>query len=760
MRAIWTGSTLVRWSVCSAAAIVFVLGLAFAASAFAALAEQPAAKRLLIISTGSRLAPGFVRVDQQILEALGRRPAPHVDIYTENLDLVRFPAEQFQRIFTEYLAEKYADSKPDVVILVFVGNVGIPGKVLAGVFPNTPIIVAGLTEEELQHDQFGGLVGGFAQRTNPAATLALIRRLQPDLRRLVIVSGTAEVDRELLQRTLSAAQPLRTQIDIEVWDHLTIGELRQAVTKLPSQTAVLYARMFRDAAGQAVISSEVGQWIGRTANAPVYVLTDASFGTGAVGGSIASIEAFGRRTGELARGVLWGQRSRSVPFEVRTDTVRMFDWRALKRWGIEERRLPEGSIIRFRPQSIWDLYRWYIVGALGIFLLQSVMIVALIVQRRRLHDAQENVKSERAFLRKVIDVTPTFIFAKDREGRFSLANKAVADAYGVSVDALIGRTDADFNRHADEVSHFQKIDLEVIESGEERFIPEERITDAQGNVHWLQTVKRPLKGTNGKPDQVLGASTDITERRQAEIEVQEQRAVLAHVGRVSIMGELAASLAHELNQPLTAILTNAKAGLRFLGREPVDLNEVRDALNDIVEANDHAAEIIRSTRALVKKEEQPQFRPIDLGELVGDVVALIHSDATLHQVRILLDVDRTAPLVRGDRVQLQQVVLNILMNAFDAMAARPPSARRVEVRLERSGNAINRIAICDNGAGFEENELGRIFQPFYTTKREGLGMGLSICRSIIEAHDGRLWAENNPGGGATFYFTVPVYQEK
>jgi PAS domain S-box-containing protein len=373
--------------------------------------------------------------------------------------------------------------------------------------------------------------------------------------------------------------------------------------------------------------------------------------------------------------------------------------------------------------------------------------------------AEETLRAERAFLRQVIDVNPNYIFVKDRSGRFTLVNKAMADLYGATVDEMINKTSADFHRTGDEVTFLRKIDLEVMNSGQERFIAEERVTDSRGNVHWVQTVKRPLKGPDGRINHLVGAATDITQRRQAEIELQEQRALLAHVGRVSMMGELSASLAHELNQPLTAIVSNAKAGLRFINQEPANLNEVREAFNDIVAANNRAAEIIRHMRTLVKKEEDLQFRPVDLAGLVRDVVALVHTDAILHEVRILVEMEKPLPPAGGDPVQLQQVILNILLNAFDAMKACPTSARRIEVRLERHDNAMNRIAICDSGPGLGADELERIFQPFYTTKREGLGMGLSICRSIIEAHHGHLWAKNNPGRGATFYLTVPLYRE-
>ena len=852
----------------------------------AASAETPRPKRVLIISTGSRLAAGFAIVDRQLLQALENIPAARIETYAENLDLVRFPAERFQQVFTEYLTAKYAEHIPDLIILVYVGNLGLSGKLLPQLFPATPIIVAGFTEEELRPEQFGPLVGGLAQRVDPRATLELIQRLQPEVRRVIVIGGTAEVDRHVIQRVRETAQSFKGRLEVAFWDNLSMAELHEAVARVPRDTAILFARMFRDAKGQAVISSQVSQWIGEWANVPVYVMTDSALGTGAVGGAVASIEAFGKRAGELARLILTGSAPSPLPFEIRTDSVPTFDWRALKRWDIPGSRLPPGSVVRFKPQSIWEQYRWYIIGALIVMFIQSVMIFDLLLQRRRrrgveveLRDseqlmelatsfgalglwsrdlkngkvwanapmrslfglkadeiqfddliarvhpddrdrmlsevshaqlaglpfqgefrivlstgeqrwilakgsiaaepgsscdqrrlgvvlditerkrAEQALEKERSFLRQVIDTDPNFIFAKDREGRFTLANKAVADAYGTTVENLIGRTDADFNPNQHEVESFRQMDLEVIDTLQERFIPEERITNGNGRVRWLQTVKRPIIESDGSAKQVLGASTDITQRKKTELELREQRAELAHVARISTMGELAASLAHELNQPLTAILSNAQAALRFLSSKPSDIEEVREILQDIVKDNSRASEVIRRMRALVKKEDI-EFASLDLAGLIRDVVVLLHSDAILQNIKISLSLDENLTTVLADKVQTQQVMLNLLLNAFDAMKDCSAVDREVKVRAEPYGASLIKVAVSDWGMGLSVDKLDKIFEPFYTTKGEGLGMGLSICRSIIEAHGGRLWAENNAGAGATFYFTLPVEKDE
>ena len=203
------------------------------------------------------------------------------------------------------------------------------------------------------------------------------------------------------------------------------------------------------------------------------------------------------------------------------------------------------------------------------------------------------------FLRQVIDVDPNLIFAKDAEGRFTLVNQAVADAFGTTVENIIGKTDADFNPNAAEVAHFRHRDEQVMQTQRELLIPEEMLTTATGKVLWLQTVKRPLLDERGVATQILGSATDITERKRAEFELAAQRNELAHLARVAMLGELSGSLAHELNQPLTAILANARAAQRFLAQENPDLKEVHEILQDIVNDDKRAGEVISGLRLLL-----------------------------------------------------------------------------------------------------------------------------------------------------------------
>ncbi|HUP37223.1 MAG TPA: ATP-binding protein [Candidatus Limnocylindria bacterium] len=244
-------------------------------------------------------------------------------------------------------------------------------------------------------------------------------------------------------------------------------------------------------------------------------------------------------------------------------------------------------------------------------------------------------------------------------------------------------------------------------------------------------------------------------RKQGELEAMRLRQDLTHIGRVSALGELTASLAHELSQPLTAILSNAQAAQRLVAADVPDLEKVREILSDIVADDKRAGAVISGLRALIKKGE-PEFVPLDLNEIVGAVAWLIRSDTIMRNVSMSLDLAADLPPARGDRVQLQQVVLNLVLNGLEAMRAPHAGERTLVIRTARDGAAALRVTVQDSGPGIARKDLGHIFEPLYTTKSEGLGMGLAIVRTIVAAHGGAVGAENNPEGGASLRFTLPV----
>jgi signal transduction histidine kinase len=262
----------------------------------------------------------------------------------------------------------------------------------------------------------------------------------------------------------------------------------------------------------------------------------------------------------------------------------------------------------------------------------------------------------------------------------------------------------------------------------------------------------------GLPVGIFGTCQDVTEQRQTEVSMRRSLDEITHLNRVAAMGELTASLAHELNQPLAAILSNAQAAGRFLGGESPDLVQVRECLTDIVADDKRAAEVINRLRGLLKKGEyQPSL--VDLNEVVTEAIRLVGNDALRRQVSVKFEPLPGLPPVLGDRIQLYQVALNLIVNGLDAVAERSPRDRWVLVRTAKADGGGIELTVEDSGKGIAESDLARVFEAFFTTKREGLGMGLSISRSIVQAHGGRIWAENSAGGGAIFRFSLPVAQQ-
>jgi len=263
----------------------------------------------------------------------------------------------------------------------------------------------------------------------------------------------------------------------------------------------------------------------------------------------------------------------------------------------------------------------------------------------------------------------------------------------------------------------------------------------------------PIHTSNGPL--VLASIVDITQRKLAELEAARQHHDLAHLARVSTVGELSNSLAHELTHPITAILSNAQAAQRFLAHDDVDLDEVRDILNDIVTQDQRAGEVIHRLRLLLRKgEPQAQCDDVDLNEVIRDVVKLMRSDLINRNVTVDTDLAQNLPAVTGDRVQLQQVLLNLMVNGCEAMADHYSSECRLLIASQLQKGAV-RVSVTDRGGGIPEKNMEQVFERFFTTKKEGMGLGLSVCRTIIDAHRGKIWATNNVGSGATFHFRLP-----
>ena len=370
-------------------------------------------------------------------------------------------------------------------------------------------------------------------------------------------------------------------------------------------------------------------------------------------------------------------------------------------------------------------------------------------ERERLLQLERQAERE---LQLTIDTIPAIVVRHRRDGSPEFLNQTWRTYTGLSQDSWQGQRWA-VAVHPDDAPKVEAAWRAHLPTGQP-FEMEQRIRRADGEYRWFLSRRVPLRDENGQVIRWYAAAHDIDDQKRAERALQTAQAELAHVTRVTTLGEMSASIAHEINQPLAAIVTNAEAILRLLSRDVPDLPEAQAGVADVIKDARRAGEVIRRIRDFSKKA-QPQMMQLDINEVVEEAARLIRHEALQHGVTLQFEFASDLPPVRGDRIQLQQVVVNLAVNGMEAMTS--IQDRELIVRTERDQSDRILVAVADAGIGIEPENLDRVFAAFHTTKPGGLGMGLAICRSIIEAHGGRLWVDANVPRGTIFRFTVPAF---
>jgi PAS domain S-box-containing protein len=371
-------------------------------------------------------------------------------------------------------------------------------------------------------------------------------------------------------------------------------------------------------------------------------------------------------------------------------------------------------------------------------------------ERRR---AQQALRESEQRWRAVFDNSAAGITLTDSAGRFLAANSAYQKMVGYSEEELRHLSFLDIT-HDDYRHANSQLTTELLEGKREYFKMEKRYRCKDGSLIWVRIHVSLVATTQSTPRLLLAIEEDITERKLAEETLRQTQAELAHVNRVTTLGEMTALIAHEINQPLAAITNNASASLRWLAAN--NLEEARKSA-ELVRTDGHrAGQIIQRIRSFAKKAP-PQKDWINTNQTIDDVIALARSEMERNGIALEMQLsDAVQPLVFADRVQLQQVILNLAMNAAEAMSEQGEDPRQLVIRTDTDTSGAIVVSLRDSGPGLSPENLDRLFRPFYTTKPQGMGMGLAICRSIIEAHGGRLWATPNEERGATFQFTLPA----
>ena len=579
-------------------------------------------------AAGGLFGPHFApwnAITAQFRDELIRQSPDPIDLSEVSLQLGRNAHPQDETPFIGYLRALYSEGDPALLVAVGAPAARFVLKNRAQVFPSTPLLIVGTDARAFNEADLGARDTAVAVSIDAATQVDAMLHVLPDLANIAVAIGNSPLERFWVTELRRVFARFEGRIAFQWLNDLSFDDMMQRVAALPPRSAIYYATVRVDARGAPQEDNQSLTRLRAVANAPIFSYVDSNLGRGIVGGPLISTEEVAHRGATVAVRILGGEPAGSIKTPVVGLSSPMYDWRELQRWSIAENALPPGSIVRFRPPTILETYRWEFAALVAAILIQGAMITWLLLEHRRRHRAE--------------------VFARNT----------------------------------------------------------------------------------------------LSE--------------LTHMNRVATAGELSASLAHEVNQPLTGISARASAALRWLAVEKPDIEKTRAALTHIVNASHRASEIVTSVRAMFRKDSGERL-PVSINELITTVLALLRIELRKHGVEVVTHLDASLPRVECDRVQVQQVILNLVMNAIEAMHDAP--SRTLRIRTSLSKPYLAHLSIEDTGSGIDPASRERIFRAMFTTKSSGMGMGLSICQSIVESHKGRIWAAPGDESGSVFHVELPT----
>lgn len=717
------------------------------------LAASEQVKTVLLFLPEDAAVPAIADFTRSFRQTVLSQWGPPVTVDIESMDRAWAGTAEYEQALRDFYRVKYREWRPEAIV-VFADATSFLLELRQELWPQVPVLVV-LNDEFLMADmpRLPLLKGNWADLDVPG-TVRVALRLLPGTRHVALILGSSQREVEAwpyVEQEVRAAAPGRELIGLT---GLTLEELRQRVRALPEDTVVLMVGFMQDAKGQNLISRDVLRLLHASGSPPLFSVHATMLGNGIVGGMLLDYELLGQEVARRTLRLLGGEPISSLPSGALETNRLAFDARELERWHIPSSRLPPGAEVRFHEPGLWERYRWQVTAALGTGLVQAVLILGLLLERRRRMGAQRLNLA-------VMDSLPGTVAILDRSGavlRATPAPERPEALGGLPADKLLapGRPYLEPFHEAARAGHPEAAGVAALLQDVLSERSPEGAVEFRGLSpgSWLELRARRLELPEGG---AVVSLVDATPRKHAELEARQARDERAHLDRVAAVGELGVSIAHELNQPLAAILTNAETARRLLQRTPMDVSLLREVLQDIISDDRRAGDIIRHMRALLKKGES-RHATHDLNELVREVLRLVDNDARLRGATLALLLSDASLPVKGDGVQLQQVVLNLTVNALEAVGRCPPGQRRVWVRTRQVEDRVE-LVVEDTGVGLSEDILEHLFEPFFTTRAEGLGMGLSISRSILEVHRGRLQAEQREGGGALFRCTLPSVRD-
>ncbi|MFZ1219291.1 MAG: ATP-binding protein, partial [Chthoniobacterales bacterium] len=708
-------------------------------------------KRVLLIHSFGSAAPPSTAISIAFETELAAKLGGSVDLDQLSLDIARYADRDMQEAIVEYLQKRQAKWRPDLVV-----TLGAPAAVFVAtyrdrIFSETPVLYTSADRRLLPPGALEKNAVYIGQVFDIPGWIEDMLQIAPATKNIEVVVGTTPLEHTWQEAFQKAAEPYTGRIKFTYYNDLSFAQMLARVARLPSDSYIFYLLLRRDASGVTHDADEGLPRLHDVATAPINGVFSQQMGMGIVGGRLYQTDLIGKEAADIAIRILHGEPASSFP-PVHLDPLPpRYDWRELHRWKINEKLLPPGSTVLFHEPTVWERYRAWILGGISVVLLQGLLIAGLVANLVKRHRAERSLTESEQRFRNVADTAPVLIWMSGSKKEGVFFSKGWLEFTGRTMGQELGEGWLE-GIHADDLAHCLEVCGTAFEK-REPFTIEFRLRRKDGEYRWVLDTGTP-RFEAGVFLGYIGSCLDITQRRQAELDHQLQSTELARVGRVALMGELAASLAHEVNNPLGAMVANASAGQRLLARGHLASDDLRELLTDIVTDGHRAREVIQGIRNMVRKTEATHSL-VDVKDLIRDLIRIVRADALARKITVTTEVDQNVGPVMGDRVQLLQVMLNLTMNAFEALGVLRPDARRVVISAQSDAGGAVCLKVRDRGPGFPGGISEQLFEPFFSTKAEGTGMGLAIARSIIEAHGGTLSAENVDSGGACFTVCLP-----
>lgn len=726
-------------------------------------AEEPAGTRVLrvlVLDPEIPTRPAFQLFMKGLRRTLELEFAGTLQVFTENLDLSRLGKrnEADKGAAYEWLLEKYHDARFDAIVAVEELPLRLALRHREQLAPGAPVLFTSIEQERAKPYLSEKNVTGVYLELPALQTIEMATRLFPRAKAVAYIGNAPGRNPHFTQQAGPVVRDFVAAAGMEFIPliDLPLADLGDRLRSLAPDTLVFYEALWKDPTGAFFMPAEALEVVARDAAVPIFGFSDTYLGRGIIGGCCIAPEMLGEETAAVLTKAL---RDPTLPLPSVHPGRPMFDARQLSRFKVGTARLPPGSDVRFREPTLWRTHRSLIIGTGAAVLLQAALIGALAVQLLRRRRAEAMLRESEADLYRVLDNLPFAVGTTQvvpgvsllaPERRVTFINRRFIDTFGYGpgdvrlVRDWAERAYPDEAYRSDVVGWWDR-QVERILSDGTTATHESRVTTSTGDVRDVVISAVVVK------NKLIAAFHDVTARKHSERLLREQREQIAHAGRVSVLGQLAAALAHELNQPLGAIQRNAEAAELLLESDHWDRDELLAIIADIHRDNLRAGAVLDRIRGLLKRRPV-QLAPVEVESLINEVAGFVRP---MMVPALSIACESALPPLRGDRVLLQQVVLNLLFNAIEALGDRRDG--RVSVRAERADGGSVRISVADNGGGIARDLEPRILEPFFTTKPDGLGMGLPIIASIADELGGSVRVNNEPGTGFTVHITLPVW---